>query len=124
MYTSIKGGFDMIDYSSIGFKVRQARLERKITQEQLAEAVGVGVTHISHLETGSGTISLKVFIAIVNYLNCSVDELLYKEIKTARPIVNNWLTELVADCDQSEIKIIADTITTLKQSLRKNRIVE
>ena len=114
----------MIDYSSIGFKVRQARLERKITQEQLAEAVGVGVTHISHLETGSGTVSLKVFIAIVNYLNCSVDELLYKEIKTARPIVNNWLTELVADCDQSEIKIIADTITTLKQSLRKNRIKE
>ena len=113
----------MIDYSSIGKKVRQARLKKKITQEQLAEAVGVGVTHISHLETGSGTVSLKVFIAIVNYLNCSVDELLYKEIKTARPIVNNWLTELVADCDQSEIKIIADTITTLKQSLRKNRIV-
>lgn len=104
--------------------VKQARLKKKITQEQLAEAVGVGVTHISHLETGSGTVSLKVFIAIVNYLNCSVDELLYKEIKTARPIVNNWLTELVADCDQSEIKIIADTITTLKQSLRKNRIVE
>lgn len=114
----------MIDYSSIGKKVKQARLKKKITQEQLAEAVGVGVTHISHLETGSGTVSLKVFIAIVNYLNCSVDELLYKEIKTARPIVNNWLTELVADCDQSEIKIIADTITTLKQSLRKNRIVE
>ena len=114
----------MIDYSSIGEKVKQARLKKKITQEQLAEAVGVGVTHISHLETGSGTVSLKVFIAIVNYLNCSVDELLYKEIKTARPIVNNWLTELVADCDQSEIKIIADTITTLKQSLRKNRIVE
>ena len=114
----------MIDYSSIGKKVKQARLKKKITQEQLADAVGVGVTHISHLETGSGTVSLKVFIAIVNYLNCSVDELLYKEIKTARPIVNNWLTELVADCDQSEIKIIADTITTLKQSLRKNRIVE
>lgn len=114
----------MIDYSSIGKMVKQARLKKKITQEQLAEAVGVGVTHISHLETGSGTVSLKVFIAIVNYLNCSVDELLYKEIKTARPIVNNWLTELVADCDQSEIKIIADTITTLKQSLRKNRIVE
>lgn len=114
----------MIDYSSIGKKVRQARLEKKVTQEQLAEAVGVGVTHISHLETGSGTVSLKVFIAIVNYLDCSVDELLYKEIKTARHIVNNWLTELVADCDQSEIKIIADTITTLKQSLRKNRIVE
>ena len=36
----------MIDYASIGFKVRQARKKKGITQEQLAEAVGVGVTHI------------------------------------------------------------------------------
>lgn len=114
----------MIDYSSIGFKVKQARIRNGITQEQLAEAVGVGVTHISHLETGSGTVSLKVFVAIVNYLDCSADELLCKEVKTARPIVNNWLTDLVADCSQAEVKIIADTVTALKQTLRKNRIEE
>ena len=113
----------MIDYSSIGYKVKQARIKAGITQEQLAEAVGVGVTHISHLETGSGTVSLKVFIAIVNFLNCSADDLLCKEIKTAKPFVDNWLTELVADCDQTEIKIIADTITTLKRSLRKNKSI-
>ena len=114
----------MIDYSSIGYKVKQARIKAGITQEQLAEAVGVGVTHISHLETGSGTVSLKVFIAIVNFLNCSADDLLCKEIKTAKPLVDNWLTELIADCDQTEIKIIADTITTLKRSLRKNKNID
>jgi transcriptional regulator with XRE-family HTH domain len=114
----------MIDYASIGYKIKQARFEKGITQEQLAEAVGVGVTHISHLETGSGTVSLKVFLAIVNYLDCSADELLCKEIKTARPIVDNWLAELVADCDQTEVKIIADTVTALKQTLRKNKITE
>lgn len=111
----------MIDYSSIGHKVKQIRLEKGITQEQLAEAVGVGVTHISHLETGSGTVSLKVFIAIVNYLDCSADELLCKEIKTAKPIVNNWLADLVADCTQDEVKVISDTVTSLKQSLKKNK---
>lgn len=121
--TNRKGVF-MIDYSSIGYKVKQARIKAGITQEQLAEAVGVGVTHISHLETGSGTVSLKVFIAIVNFLNCSADDLLCKEIKTAKPFVDNWLTELVADCDQTEIKIIADTITTLKRSLRKNKNID
>lgn len=114
----------MIDYASIGQKVKQIRLGKGVTQEQLAEAVGVGVTHISHLETGSGTVSLKVFLAIVNYLECSADEILCKEITTARPIVNSWLTELVADCDQTEVKIIADTVTTLKQTLRKNKPVE
>ena len=114
----------MIDFESIGQKVKQIRLRKGITQEQLAEAVGVGVTHISHLETGSGTVSLKVFLAIVNYLDCSADEILCKEINTARPIVNNWLAELVADCDATEVKIIADTVVTLKQTLRKNRSEE
>lgn len=114
----------MVDYASIGQKVKQIRLRKGVTQEQLAEAVGVGVTHISHLETGSGTVSLKVFLAIVNYLECSADEILCKEIHTARPIVDNWLVELVADCDPTEIKIIADTVVTLKQTLRKNKTTE
>ena len=114
----------MIDYGSIGQKVKAIRLNRGITQEQLAEAAGVGVTHISHLETGSGTVSLKVFLAIFNYLNCSADEILCKEITTARPIVDNWLVDLVSDCDQTEIKVIADTVTALKHTLRKNKSTE
>ncbi|MBP3304639.1 MAG: helix-turn-helix transcriptional regulator [Oscillospiraceae bacterium] len=114
----------MIDYASMGFKIKEARLKKGVTQEQLAEAVGVGVTHISHLETGSGTVSLKVFLAIVNYLECSADEILCKEIGTARPIVDSWLAELVADCDQTEVKIIADTVAALKNTLRKNKPTE
>ena len=114
----------MIDYTSIGQKVKSIRIGKGITQEQLAEAAGVGVTHISHLETGSGTVSLKVFLAIVNYLNCSADELLCKEITTARPLVENWLVDLVSDCDKTEIKIIADTVAALKQTLRKNKTAE
>lgn len=114
----------MIDYASIGQKLRAARLSKGITQEQLAEAVGVGVTHISHLETGAGTVSLKVFIAILNYLDCSADEVLCKELAPARPFVDSWLADLVSDCDLDEVKIIADTVTALKQTLRKNRPTE
>ena len=114
----------MIDYASIGQKVRQIRLSKDITQEELAEAVGVGVTHISHLETGSGTVSLKVFLAIVNYLKCSADEILCKEIATDRPIVNNWLADLVADCDTTEVKILSDLVVAAKQTLRKNKTTE
>lgn len=114
----------MIDYASIGQKVKQIRLSKGVTQEQLAEAVGVGVTHISHLETGSGTVSLKVFLAIVNYLECSADEILCKEIKTARPLLNSWLSELVADCDNTEMKILSDIVIAAKQTLRKNKTAE
>ncbi len=111
----------MMDYTSIGVQLRQARQRKGLTQEQLAESVGVGVTHISHLETGAGTVSLKVFIAICNRLECSADAVLCKELSTARPLVDNWLAELVADCDRTEVKIISDTVTALKQTLRKNK---
>ena len=66
----------MVDYRDIGSRIRAVRLDQKMTQEQLAEAVGVGVTHISHIETGNSIPSLQVMIDIINALGCSADELL------------------------------------------------
>ncbi len=111
----------MIDYAGIGYKVKQIRLQKGVTQERLAEAAGVGVTHISHLETGTGTVSLKVFLAIVNHLECSADEILCKEIPAAKPHVEHWLVDMIADCDTTEVKIIFDTVAARKQSLRKHK---
>lgn len=52
----------MVDYKTLGSRIRAVRLEKKMTQEQLAEAVGVGVTHISHIETGNSIPSLQVML--------------------------------------------------------------
>lgn len=110
----------MIDYADIGSRIRAVRLERKMTQEQLANAVNLGVTHISHIETGSSIPSLQSFIAILNALNCSADELLCRELITARGISNHWLIDLVADCTTEETKVLSDTLIAVKRSLRKN----
>lgn len=114
----------MVDYKDIGKRIRKIRLERKMTQEQLAEAAGVGVTHISHIETGNGIPSVQVLIDMINALNCSADELLCIELHQSRPILQNWLGELVADCSDTEIKLIADMAASLKASLRRLKIGE
>ena len=114
----------MIDYKNIGARIRAVRTEKKITQEQLAEAVGVGTSHISHIETGSGKASLETIIQIINALDCSADELLCIEVKNAKPYLNNLLSEIVADCDPAETKLIVDTVTALKSSLRRLKITE
>lgn len=95
-----------------------------MTQEQLAEAVGVGVTHISHIETGNSIPSLQVMIDIINALGCSADELLCIEVEQARPLLNSWLSELVADCDSTEVKLITDMVVSMKNSLRRLKISE
>lgn len=114
----------MADYVEIGARIRAKRLAKGFTQEQLANIIQVGTTHISHIETGNTKMSIESFIAIVNALDCSADELLCREINTARPIFSSWLSELVEDCTPQEAKIIADTIMSLKTSLRKHVKVE
>jgi len=109
----------MIDYKDIGMRIREVRKSKKITQEQLAEAVNVGVTHISHIETGSSIPSLKVMIDIINTLGCSADELLCIEVDAARPVFTSWIGELLSDCSSQEIKLITDTVVAMKASLRR-----
>ncbi len=109
----------MVDYKTIGLRIREFRKMKKMTQEQLAEAVGVGVTHISHIETGNSIPSLKVLIDIINTLECSADELLCIEITAARPMFSNWITALLSDCTPTEIKLITDTVVAMKDSMRR-----
>jgi len=110
----------MVDYTDIGSRIRAVRLAKNMTQEKLAEAVQVGTTHISHIETGNTIPSLKTFLAIVNALDCSADELLCREVNQARPIFTSWLSELVEDCSEQEVKVIADMVTAMKDSLRRH----
>ena len=114
----------MIDYKDVGMRVREARTRRKMTQEKLAELVGVGVTHISHIETGNTVPSLQVFIDIINALDCSADELLCIEVDSARPEYYSWLGELMDDCSQQELKLITDMVVSLKTSMRRLKIDE
>ena len=111
-----------IDYSDIGQRIRHKRMEKRLTQEKLAEMVGIGPSHMSHLESGKTVASMDVFIAICNVLECSADELLCREIITAKPILDNWLAELIADCDAVETKILTDILISAKSTLRKHKV--
>ena len=109
----------MIDYKTVGHRIRTVRLQKK-----LAEAAGVGGTHISHIETGNSIPSLQITVDIVNALGCSMDELLCMEAAQARSVRDSWLGELVADCSDEEVKLISDTVLALKASLRRLKITE
>jgi transcriptional regulator with XRE-family HTH domain len=108
-----------IDYKDIGARIRAERKKQNISQEKLAEMVEVGVTHISHIETGNTKLSIKAFIAIINALNLSTDELLRNHIKKAKHIFEGELATIIQDCSDEEARIITDTALALKISLRQ-----
>lgn len=108
-----------IDFGEIGKRIREARLQKGLTQEQLAERVGVGTTHISHIETDNSVPSISTFVSIVNALNISADELLCGALQRAEHIYIGRLNNLLSDCTTKELRVFTDVIATLKASMRK-----
>lgn len=53
---------------AIGVHLREARNQRKLTQEQLAEMLDIGTTYISGIKQGVKFPSLSLFIKIVDAL--------------------------------------------------------
>lgn len=113
-----------IDYKDVGQRIKEKRIERGLTQEKLSELVGIGPSHMSHIESGSTVPSFEVFVSIINALDCSADELLCREVAAAKPLLNSWLSDIISDCDPTEIKILSDIVISAKQTLRKNKTIE
>ncbi len=109
----------MINYKTIGMKIRERRLHAGLSQERLAELCDVGTTHISHIETGNCIPSLRTFIAIVNSLSCSADELLCDELNKAEQTYSTEISKILEDCTSKELMVMTDTLISLKHSLRK-----
>jgi len=55
-------------------KIRVLRAEKEITQEELAEAIGVSRGTILEIERGSFNPSLKLTFKIVNYFDKKIDD--------------------------------------------------
>ena len=68
---------------SLQENIRAARRERKLTQEQLAEAMGVTVGAVSKWESGASVPELTMLAGLADYFGCSVDALLGYQIRGA-----------------------------------------
>ncbi len=78
---------------AIGSRLREARSMVKLTQEQLAEKVGIGTTYISDIERGAKFPSLSLFIKIVDALGVSSDFILRGEIEAGKNCVYDDITK-------------------------------
>ena len=58
-----------LDYSVIGQRIRKARIDNELTQENLAEKLNVSVAFVSRIERGNTHINLNRLTEICSILN-------------------------------------------------------
>lgn len=63
----------------IGLRVAELRRSHKLTQEALAEKLNISTKHISHVERGCASLSLKCLVELCGIFGCSLDYIIFGE---------------------------------------------
>lgn len=107
-----------IDYKLIGKRLKAHRRKMRITQAVLAESVDVSDTYISRIETGAKKASLSSLAKIAHVLGISLDAIVLGSVTDNVFASYLQLSELLADCTDSERKTIIDAAVKYKRYLR------
>lgn len=108
-----------MNYYEIGQRIRKMRKAHDLSQEELAEKIGISTTHMSHIETGNTKLSLPVLVAISQTLEVQTDDLLFEGAVTSRNNALNEIMGLLESCTPQQVRVIQDIIRATKTALQK-----
>lgn len=108
-----------LDFSNIGKRMQETRIQNKITQKQMAEDLGISIKDISRLENGKIDIELEKFITICDFLNISIYDVLNEKNENIIRYMDKDLYELIIKCNLEKQRFIYHMV----KLMLKNQIV-
>lgn len=113
-------GGERMKYYEIGQRIRHYRKACGLSQEALAEIVGISATHMSHIETGNTKLSLPVLVNIAEALKVQTDALLYDSPQFSKNAAAERVQKLLDSCTTGQLYVLIETLEALKVSLDKH----
>lgn len=95
-----------LDYNIIGQRIKRARQNKHLTQEDLAEKLDVSVAFLSRIERGSSHINLKRLNQICDILNITEGQILNGSSGNSKNYLNAEFSELLKSSSSEEQKLI------------------
>lgn len=111
----------VVSYDLISRRIRELRVERGLSQAQLAEMAETTMPYINHIENGRKKPSLEMLISIAGALDVSIDVLLHGNQSSQQVLCLPELNELLHDCDVYEQRVFLQMLRAMKQILREER---
>ena len=105
------------EYKRIGSRIREIRLQKRMSQAKLAEKANISLSHVSDIETGKSTLMLPTFIRITEALQVSADVLLRSNIPEVNKLYKSEFATELEDCTPDEIESILKVVKEVKRSL-------
>ena len=105
-----------IDYSVIGSRIKQARLAKNMTQEDLAYKIDISVAFLSRVERGNSHINLKRLNQICGLLDVSEGYLLNGASSSSENYLDKEFTDLIKSVSPEKQKLIYNVAKTIAET--------
>lgn len=102
-----------MDAKAVGQRIKAAREQKMLTQEDLAALIDISPTHISVIERGMKIPRLDTFVAIANVLDVSADALLIDVVEHAAVGAATELSAVIAELPWDKKKRVLNVIHAL-----------
>lgn len=101
----------MVDYESMGKRMRYRRRIKKLSQEDVAKAVNISVSFYGNIERGKRIPSIDTLVEIANFLGTSTDFLLAESVIVAGKrhtreelhVLSRYLRDQIVELDYSAL---------------------
>lgn len=105
-----------VDYNVIGERIKSARKACNITQETLAEKMGVSIAFLSRIERGSSQINLKRLSQICSILGTTEGEILNGVSSSSASYLDSELSNILKECSPEKVKLVYDIAKVIASS--------
>ena len=109
-----------LDYSIIGSRIKQARIAKNMTQEDLSEQLDISVASLSRVERGNSHINLKRLNQICNLLEVSEGYVLNGASSNSEHYLEEDFALLLKSVPAKTQKLIYNVAKTIVESETEN----
>ena len=108
----------------LGPSLREARLRKGISQEELAERLAVSPTHLKHIESGHRKPSIEVFLSMTEILDFSTDQFVFSRDKTEFASKRAELSNMLETCSERQLDVVRATAQALLRAYPASSVGE
>lgn len=105
-----------LDYAVIGQRLKEARLAKNYTQEDLAEQIDISVAFLSRVERGNSHINLKRLNQLCGLLDVTEGYVLNGASSSSKNYLGKEFGELLRQCSPDKQKLIYNIAKTIAEA--------
>ena len=94
----------------LGLRLKEYRENRKLTQDKLAEMVGIDPKHLSRIENGRNYPSLETLEKILDSLDVSYEEIFNFKLLVSKDELIKKINSRLEVLDESKLKLIYNIV--------------